>query len=185
MKGIVSMLLAFLVSSIVFSQDDLKKIVVLYNTEPLKVSVNAGGEIFDIYGKAEGYLTGYEVVKNDHALRPEDQATDFSKIEGYYVVSTENEVLTFKEGLATLSKPIIESLDNLISQIIVDPRKKILLTPYAVDDKNTAEVYLLQNRMNSCLAYLALRGLSKNQIVISEEPNKSTKKELIATTLQL
>lgn len=185
MKKIFPFLLAFVVSGIVFSQDDLKKIVVLYNTEPLKVSVNAGGEIFDIHGKAEGYLTGYKIVKNDHALKPEDQTTDFSKIEGYYVVSTENENLIFKEGLATLSKPIIESLDNLISQIIADPRKKILLTPYTVDDKNIAEVYLLQNRMNSCLAYLALRGVSKNQIVISEEPNKSAKKELLATTLQL
>ena len=185
MKNIALVLFASLTALTAFSQEDLKKVVVLYNTEPIKVSVNAGGEIFDIHGKAEGYLSGYQVVKNDHALKPGDQATDFAKVEGYYVVSPDNEVLSFKEGLATLSKPIIESLDNLVTQIISDTRKKILMTPYQVNDKNTAEVYLLQNRMNSCLAYLALRGVSKNQIVIAEEPNKSGKKELLATTLQL
>jgi hypothetical protein len=166
-------------------EENLKKMVVLYNSEPLRVSVNAGGEIYDIHGKAEGYLSGFEVVKSDMQRSASSDESDFAKVEGYYVVSPEVEILGYRQGLATLSRPTIDALDNLISKVFVNPKTKIMLTPYKVNEKNLQQVYLLQNRMNSALAYLALRGISKNQIVISEEPSDNTKEEILGTTLIL
>jgi hypothetical protein len=179
------LLLLIVVLQINAQEENLKKIVVLYNSEPLKVSVNAGGEIYDIHGKAEGYLSGFEIVKSDLQRTTADQSGDFAKVEGYYVVSPDAEILGFRQGLATLSRPTIDALDNLAGKVFANPKTKIMLTPYKVNDKNQQQVYLLQNRMNSALAYLALRGISKNQIVISEEPSDNTKEEILGTTLIL
>ena len=166
-----------------FSQVEKRKVVILYNTEPLNATVGTDGVVYEIHGKAENYLKGYKVVKSKY--QPADQKdAKYYKPSGEYVVGLESRTLLFPNGNATLSRASIDGLDEMIVKLFAGTeRTKLLVTPYMAVENDKQSELLLQNRMNACLTYLALRGITRDQIVINEDISTVQREEIIITTI--
>lgn len=161
MKNLVSLLFVFLALNNIMGQDaveplEVKNTVILLNTEPIKVDLASNGEIESIYGIEEGYLDGYNLVKNDYTIDPEIPGAE---VEGYKIVFVPVTNLSFDENFATLNSSCIANLDAVIRDIRADREKKIIIKKPV--SKN---IILNKNRLQAILDYLKVNGVSRGII---------------------
>lgn len=165
-----------------FSQGEAKTGVILYNVVPVSAEILPDGTIVSIDKKVENYLEGYTIVNVKKSLNPNATADEAYTSPGEgYTVSKQVYNLMFGKDLAKLSKAILTALDEAASTIATDPTKKVMLTAY--NPSSAEEAILLKNRLNACLLYLEIKGLTKSQIAINDIPQETNDNLIIATIL--
>jgi hypothetical protein len=178
-KTITYIALLFISTQISFSQEGLKKTVILYNIVPLRVDLNKDGSVHTIYGQDHAFLKGYQVVR--HA--PLGSVIDTTN-QGYYVATDKTYLIRFDLQNATLSQETITALDAAADLAQRDGHR-ILLTPYSIEGNASHDkITLKKNRINACLMYLDIKGITKSQIVISEDENKTSENGLLFSFLK-
>jgi hypothetical protein len=166
-KSITTFVFSFFFIASILSQDS-KKTVILYNVVPLSVELVSDGTIKTIYGRADHYFAGYQLVKTENYF---SDASETVKEEEYkdVIVSTNIKYLKFDDQVATLNKTTLAELDRIKHVLFTNPQKKIMLTSYNINNANKRESILLKNRLASCLSYLDIMGVSKDRIVIDSK----------------
>lgn len=172
--------LVFLAFSIAVTAQESKKTIILYNVVPLSVELLSDGTIKSVYGKAEHYFSGYQLVKRENFFNENADNQNFGSIENDVIVSTDIKRLKFDDQLAVLNQSIIKDLDVIKEELFLNPSKKIMLTTYTVDESNKRSVVLLQNRLASCLSYLEIMGVSKDRIVLDSTPQNTESNTILA-----
>ncbi len=162
---------------------DSKKTVILYNVVPLSVELLKDGTIKSIYGKADHYFKGYQIVKRESSFSENADNQNFASINNDVVVSTDITRLIFDNQLAVLNQGTIAGLDKIKQDLFLNPSKKIMLTSYTIDQSNKRESILLQNRLASCLSYLEIMGVSKDRIVLDSNTQTSVSGAILAVEI--
>lgn len=164
---LVSFCLLFMCSNI--NSQDTKDATILYNSQPVEVQLSDAGRILAFYGIVPNYMEGYELGPAKSVQQPIAASADIdptftsdSQNANYDVVSRERVDLSFPSDFATLSKETIASLNEVSQLIRTSQYAKVLLTAY---DFGNGPQKLIQNRLNSVVAYLNIKGLSSEQII--------------------
>jgi hypothetical protein len=165
-KNIISPLVLLFMSVFVYGQQGLKNTVILYNVVPLRVDLNPDGTIQTIYGQDNKFLKGYTVVK-PAKTEAESAASYGTDLKGYKVVASDAFDLPFKISTAILSQENIDALDK-ISNLAFFKGNKIVLSSYKVPADNKSQT-LFKNRINAILAYLDVKNVSKDKIIINAD----------------
>ena len=145
-----------------------KKTVILYNVVPLSVELVNDGTIKTIYGRADHFFKGYQLVQRDRYFS-EDKSEVLEEQYEDVIVSTDIKYLGFDDQVATLNKTTISLLDKIKNTLFQNPERKVMLTSYKINEGSKREVILLKNRLASCLSYLDIMGVSKDRIVIDSK----------------
>lgn len=153
--------LMFVTSS--FSQNKLQNTVILYNVVPLRVDLNTDGSIKNVYGEDVNYLKGYTLVRR----QKQEGQTQYADAGQFERVSSEDYDLRFKSNTALLTQEIVNALDNAAESSFFN-KHRILINVYATPTDNKSKT-LLKNRLNACLAYLEIKGVKKDNIIINAE----------------
>jgi hypothetical protein len=174
-------LISFIALSL--SAQESRKTVILYNVVPLSVELLPDGTIKTIYGKAEHFFKGYQLVKREQYFSPSANNDKYAEMTTDVIVSTDIFRMPFDEQVALLNENTIAALDQIKNMLFTNPDKKILISSYTIDQTNKREVILLQNRLASCLSYLDIMGVSKDQIVIDGSPQINQNNVITATAI--
>ena len=158
----------FLLFSVIGSAQSSKKAVILYNVVPLSVELVNDGTIKTIYGRADHFFKGYQLVQRDRYFSEEKSDILEEKYDDV-IVSTDIKYLSFNNQVATLNKETIQLLDEIKNALFQNPERKVMLTPYKINESSKTQVILLKNRLASCLSYLDIMGVSKERIVIDSK----------------
>lgn len=164
------------------SAQESRKTVILYNVVPLTVEVLKDGTIKQIYGKADHYFKGYQLLRRDNYLSEDDNPNfAYSELGDNLIVSTNYTELGFNDQVAVLNKATIAELDRIKNVLFQDPSKKVILTSYHVDKDLKRAVILLQNRLKACLSYLDIMGVSKDRIILDSKTQVNSSNAILAT----
>lgn len=176
--------LALTLLTTVASAQDSKKTVILYNIVPVDASISSDGDILEIYGQNDTYLRGYQIVKQDRTLPNESVIPEGADINGLYTVVKDNFNLNYEADRATLTRTIIQNLDNAADAVFLNPANKILITTYSSKGLSNRGKVLFDNRLKSILSYLEIKGLSKSQIIISPDQQSDVTDNIIITVIE-
>ena len=166
-RTFILLIMAFFVVTLSQAQNT-KKTVILYNVVPLSVELVNDGTIKTIYGRADHFFKGYQLVQRDRYFS-EDKAEVLEEQYEDVIVSTDIKYLGFDDQVATLNKTTISLLDQIKNTLFQNPERKVMLTSYKINEGSKREVILLKNRLASCLSYLDIMGVSKDRIVIDSK----------------
>ncbi len=150
------------------SAQNAQETIILYNSQPISVELSDVGKILNFYGLMPGYMSGYDLgvpslPAADVVVDEIDPTfTNESTNAEYNILSTERFTLEFMSGYATLSSANINTLNNIAAQIRSGVRTKVLITVYKSSNDNST---LIENRLNSTLTYLSIKGISESQIM--------------------
>ena len=159
-----------------------KKAVILYNVVPLSVELVNDGTIKTIYGRADHFFKGYQLVQRDRYFS-EDKAEVLEEQYEDVIVSTDIKYLGFDDQVATLNKTTISLLDQIKNTLFQNPERKVMLTSYKINEGSKREVILLKNRLASCLSYLDIMGVSKDRIVIDSKTQDQNSGDIHASII--
>jgi hypothetical protein len=150
---------------LVSAQENLQNTVILYNVVPLRVDLNADGTIQKVYGEDNTFLKGYNVVRRRPKV--EINSDNYSNdLTNFVSLATENFDLIFDQNKAILNQSIVNNLDKASENLFFESERKMVLSTYKVgDDAVSRKLY--KNRINGLLAYLDIKGIKKERIVIS------------------
>jgi outer membrane protein OmpA-like peptidoglycan-associated protein len=162
------LLFIILFYSVIGSAQSSKKVVILYNVVPTSVELVNDGTIKTFYGRADHFFQGYQLVQRDQYFSEEKSGILQEKYEDV-IVSTDIKYLSFYEKVATLNKETIQFLDQIKNALFQNPERKVMLTPYRINENSKTQVILLKNRLASCLSYLDIMGVSKDRIAIDSK----------------
>ena len=179
-KLLCSMIMLFIMTSL--SSQESRKTVILYNVVPLSVELIPDGTIKTIYGRADHFFAGYQLVQRENYFSNDPKANEeYANMENDVIVSTDVNNLRLDSQLATLNKSTIASLDKIKNMLFLEPNKKIMLTSYTVNPDNKRGVILLRNRLASILSYLDIMGVNKERIVLDTKTQEGTTDYIIAS----
>lgn len=150
------------------AQQNLKNTVILYNVVPLRVDLNQDGTIQTIYGEDTKFLKGYTIVRPQTS----PESAEYAQNKGYYVVSKDYYDINFSANSAILSENAVASLDKS-SDMAFFGDHRIMISSYKPTEDSKSKT-LFKNRMNACLMYLDLKGVSKDRIIINDEGLQSS-----------
>lgn len=157
----VSLFMALAVVSV--AQGKLQNTVILYNVVPLRVDLNSDGSIKNVYGEDVNYLRGYTLVRR----QKQEGQTRYAEAGQFERISVEDYDLRFKSNTALLTQDIVNALDQAAESSFFN-KHRILINVYATPADNRSKT-LLKNRLNACLAYLEIKGVKKDNIIINAE----------------
>jgi len=146
-----------------------KDATILYNSQPVEVQLSEAGRILAFYGLSPNYMAGYDLGPSKATQQSitdiqlvEPGFTNSSQNAEYDVVSRDRVDLSFNDGFATLSQSTIGQLNEVSKKVLAEGYAKVLVTAYSSAEKSEK---LLQNRLNSVITYLNIKGLSSDQVV--------------------
>jgi hypothetical protein len=164
-KLIITPILVFLLSGFLIAQNNLKNTVILYNVVPLRVDLNLDGTIQTIYGQDNKFLKGYTVIKR---VKDENQQGEYAtSLAGYKVLTSEDYDISFKPKAAVLSEETINLLDKTADMVFFK-NAKVVISSYLVEQNNMSQT-LYKNRLNAILAYLEIKNIAKDKIIINAD----------------
>ena len=158
-----------------------KTTVILYNLVPLKVDVLPDGSITSIYGKVDNYLKGYQLVRNEENLPQNDAYAQNSVIK---VVFKESYLLSFDAERSNLSRDIIETIDKIADIVFFSEGKKMMILPYSPDPAQRNGQTYLENRMKAVLAYLDIKGVDRQRIIINTDSHDKDTHSLLVNVVE-
>jgi len=180
-------LVVVLVVNVSIAQQSADPTVILYNSQPVEVELSESGQILTFYGILANYMEEYETVAPIVALTPEPVVsmdsyfTDSSKNADYDVVSNERLFLDFASGYATLSDHNIDLLNEVAATLRKGAFDKVIITAYRAESDREQ---LLQNRLQSALQYLSIKGFDNSHIKTEILQGQALKDQLSITYVQ-
>jgi hypothetical protein len=145
-------------------QNNLNNTVILYNIVPLRVDLNVDGTIKKIYGEDNNFLRGYKVVRREpkQIIDPLEYS---NSLNNFVSRVTENYEIKFSGQSSYLEEAIIQSLDKSADYIFFN-KGKLVINSYKKSD-DTKSIRRYKDRLNNMLAYLDIKGVKKEDIIIN------------------
>jgi len=151
--------------------------IILYNSQPVKVELSEAGKILSYYGLVTGYMEGYDLGEAASAVVSEPVVANVnptfdndSQNAEYDIISKERVILDFPAGFATLSGTSISSLNNISARLKSGENKKVVVTAYKQESEPQK---LVQNRLESIVSYLRVKGIMTSQILTEIQSSTS------------
>ncbi len=173
---------------------NLIKNVVLINTNPWEVLMNAKGDIFSKLSQKPKYLYNYEDKSDDYQYAEMGAEAESSFNNQYTSSNVENTTpneyprkvlvpldereieINFKKGNATIGQSEVAILDNLAQVLQNNPNKKFKI--FSFNDEPASKSYILsKRRIDATLKYLNIKGIDTDQrLVIGNSVNGKSNK---------
>jgi hypothetical protein len=141
----------------------------LYNTSPVLAVVNDSAEVVKIIKPLPGFMEGYTLEKPDYDSSPETVSRSGENA-GYSIISSEYFIIPFRPGFAVLDDEAAGQLDIILTQLMSNPRKNMLISVY--NESMSSSLY--KNRINAVKSYMKIEGLSLDRIRLNYLEGKSS-----------
>lgn len=155
------------VITLVAQQRDTKTL--LYNTSPVLAVVNDSADVVKIIKPLPGFMEGYTLEKPNYESSPATVSRSVGNA-GYSIISSEYFIIPFRPGFAVLDDEAASQLDLIMTQLISNPGKNMLISVYNESMSNS----LYKNRINAVKSYMKIEGLSLDRIKLNYLEGKST-----------
>lgn len=142
-----------------------KEAIVLMQSVPTRVLVDADGTITKVIKTEPNYMAGYDVRPND----PKGTVNVATTTSSAPITSSPSytNMLSFKDGEATLSSSILKELDKIADQL-ANTSRTVNFTTFSTKDQ-IGKSKLSNNRLDACKKYLLLKGVSSDKILNSSQ----------------
>ncbi len=176
---VLTFLFFVLLTEIVSGQDS-RKTIILYNVVPLSVELVSDGTIKAVYGRADHYFKGYQLIQREEDVQNDK---DYADMPSNSLVSEDVYRINYQKDVATLNEQAIKDLEAIKVLLFTQQDKKIIITPYEIDEQNKKEVILSQNRLSACLSYLEILGVNKEQIILDNTSQINNEESIIISSI--
>lgn len=161
----------FLGSLVILNAQEKKETVILYNSVPVAVELDANGEISKFKSEKPGHLKGFiiDTKTGDASTAIADLTQNRKESEFGKPISPERNFLSFDSNENTLDAESLDVLNNAIARLKVESNTR--LTIKASNPVDGIAKTLNNERLTSCKQYLLTQGIASSRILTTLSPS--------------